>query len=415
MQVIYKHRYFFFTELLNILLEMHVEEEQFRTHNEFRSDTFTVPTASMNNAVACGLSKGWLKVGDSVYKEDEQTLKLEALLVRLTGRDAGLFCPSGTMSNQIALRANLHQPPYSILCDHRAHVFMHEAAAIAMLSQAMVHPIVPANGNYITLEDIEDHFVPSDGNVHAAPTKLISLENTIHGIITPFHELQRISHFARVNGIRLHLDGARLINASVATGIPLEQYCQLFDSVSICLSKSAGAPIGTVLVGDVDFIATANHFMKQCGGGVRQGGIAAYMAILAVEENICKIARSHMYAKQVARFCEENEIYLESPVDTNFVFLDLKRNHMSEAVLVSIAKKYGIRLMGNRIAFHFQISNESVQTLKLALLECKQESLCNPYFAKRGRGIMYNIDGVSLNKKNAIQHSPKRHLEVQRP
>lgn len=394
---------------------MHVEEEQFRTHNEFRSDTFTVPTASMNNAVACGLSEGWLKVGDSVYKEDEQTLKLEALMVRLTGRDAAVFCPSGTMSNQIALRSNLYQPPYSILCDYRAHVFLHEAAGIAMLSQAMVHPIVPANGNYITLEDIEDHFVPSDGDVHTAPTKLISLENTIHGIITPFHELQRISRFARVNGIRLHLDGARLINASVATGIPLEQYCQLFDSVSICLSKSVGAPMGTVLVGDIDFITIANHFMKQCGGGVRQGGIMAYMAILAVEENICKIARSHMYAKQVARFCEENEIYLESPVDTNFIFLDLKRNHMNDAVLVSIAEKYGIRLMGKRIAFHFQISNESVQNLKMALLECKQESLSNPYFPRRGRGIMHNIDAVTLNQKKVIQCSPKRHLDSLRP
>lgn len=377
---------------------MTVATELFPTHNEFRSDTFTVPTSSMNNAVVRGLSEGWLQVGDSVYKEDEQTLKLEAMMRTLTGREAALFCPSGTMSNQIALRANLYQPPYSILCDYRAHIFMHEAAGTAMLSQAMVHPIVPANGNYLTVEDIEENFVPSDGDVHAAPTKLISLENTIHGIITPFHELERISSFARENGIRLHLDGARIINASVATGVPLDKYCKLFDSVSICLSKSVGAPMGSILVGDQTLINTANHFKKQCGGGIRQGGIMAFQAILAIEENISKIEQSHRYAKEIGKFCEEHDIYLESPVDTNFVFLDLKKNNMNDALLVSIAEKYGLRLMGKRIAFHFQLSNISVQKLKIVLLECKQEALRNPHIVGRGPKRLYNIDVVKSNQ-----------------
>lgn len=377
---------------------MTVASELFPTHNEFRSDTFTVPTSAMNNAVVRGLSEGWLQVGDSVYKEDEQTLKLEALMRNLTGREAALFCPSGTMSNQIALRANLYQPPYSILCDYRAHIFMHEAAGTAMLSQAMVHPIVPANGNYITLEDIEENFVPSDGDIHAAPTKLISLENTIHGIITPYHELEKIHNFAKERGIRLHLDGARIINASVATGVPLDQYCKLFDSVSICLSKSVGAPMGSILVGDQTLINTANHFKKQCGGGIRQGGIMAYQAILAIEQNISKIDQSHKYAQEIGKFCEDHEIYLESPVDTNFVFLDLKKNNMNDALLVSIAEKYGLRLMGKRIAFHFQLSNISVQKLKIVLLECKQEAVRNPHVVGRGPKRLYNIDIVKSNQ-----------------
>lgn len=368
------------------------------TYNEFRSDTFTVPTTSMNNAVVRGLTEGWLQVGDAVYKEDEQTLKLESVMRDLTGKEAALFCCSGTMSNQIALRANLHQPPYSILCDYRSHIFLHEAAGTAMLSQAMVHPIVPSNGNYLTLEDIEDNFVPADGDVHAAPTKLISLENTIHGIIIPYHELERISKFAHERGIRFHLDGARVINASVATGVPVDQYCKLFDSVSICLSKSAGAPMGSVLVGDKSFIDTANHFKKQCGGGVRQGGIMAFMAIRAIEENICKIEQSHKYAKEVGKFCEDHDIYLESPVDTNFVFIDLKKNNMDDALLVSIAEKYGLKLMGKRMAFHFQLSNIAVQKLKIVLLECKHEAMRNPYVAGRGPKRLYNIDVVKSNQ-----------------
>lgn len=392
---------FFYTRSSNFAT-MTVAHEVFPTHNDFRSDTFTVPTALMNNAVVRGLSEGWLQVGDSVYKEDEQTLKLEKLMRDLTGKEAALFCPSGTMSNQIGLRANLFQPPYSILCDYRAHIFMHEAAGTAMLSQAMVHPITPANGNYLTVEDIEDHFVPSDGDIHAAPTKLISLENTCHGIVTPYHELEKISQFARDNNIRLHLDGARIINASVATGVPLDQYCKLFDSVSICLSKSAGAPMGSVLVGDQTLINTANHFKKQCGGGIRQGGIMAFMAIRALEENICKIDQSHKYAKEVGKFCEDHDIHLESPVDTNFVFLDLKKNNMNDQFLVSIAEKYGLRLMGKRLAFHFQISNISVQKLKIVLLECKQEALRNPFHARRGPKKLYNIDVVKANLVKAL-------------
>lgn len=393
---------------------MTVTCEQFTTHNEFRSDTFTVPTASMNNAVVRGLSEGWLQVGDSVYKEDEQTLKLESIMKTLTGKEAALFCPSGTMSNQIALRANLYQPPYSILCDYRAHIFMHEAAGTAMLSQAMVHPIIPSNGNYITLDDIEDHFVPSDGDIHAAPTKLISLENTIHGIITPLHELERISKFAHENNVRLHLDGARIINASVTTGVPLDQYCKLFDSVSICLSKSVGAPMGSILVGDQSFINTANHFKKQCGGGIRQGGIMAFMAIRALEENVGKIKQSHEYAKDVGKFCVDHDIYLESPVDTNFVFLDLKKNNMNDALLVSTAEKYGLRLMGKRIAFHFQLSNISVQKLKIVLLECKQEALRNPHTAARGPKRLYNIDVVKSNQMKSLTENVKM-IEIGRP
>lgn len=362
------------------------------TSNEFRSDTFTVPTPSMKDSVVRALSDGSLVLGDSVYKEDPMTLQLEATVAKMAGKEAALFCVSGTMSNQIGLRANLVQPPYLILCDYRAHVFLHEAGGLASLSQAMVHPVMPANGNYLTLDDIIDNFTPSDGDIHAAPTKVISLENTLHGVIYPIEEIKRILEFAREHDIRLHLDGARLFNACVETGISVAEYCQYFDSVSLCLSKSLGAPIGSVLVGDSAFIEKANHFKKQVGGGIRQNGINALMALTALSENMLRIRVGHQYARDVGRFCEAHGILLEVPVETNFVFVDVRRNHMDDALLVALGEKHNVRLMGGRLAFHFQLSAEAVERLKDVLLECKTEAVRNPCVGRRCNKQMYNVE-----------------------
>ncbi|GEQ71047.1 hypothetical protein JCM33374_g4728 [Metschnikowia sp. JCM 33374] len=380
---------------------MTVPTVEYPTHNEFRSDTFTVPTAAMKQAVANGLVDGSLSLGDSVYKEDPLTLQLESKMAQLTGKAAALFCVSGTLSNQIALRAHLLQPPYSVLCDHRAHVFLHEAGGLAALSQAMVHPVVPANGNYLTVEDIEDNYTPCDGDIHGAPTKVISLENTLHGILTPLEEIKKISEFAKNNHVRLHLDGARLFNASVETKVSLREYCSYFDSVSLCLSKSVGAPMGSVLVGETALINTANHFKKQCGGGVRQVGMMSLMAMIAIDENVGKIHQSHAYAKEVAAFCAQHHIAVESPADTNFIFLDMKKNRMSDESLVKCGEKHHVRLMGKRIAFHFQNSPAAVENLKKALLECKQEAERNPYMGRSSAKKMYNVEVVKRNQEKA--------------
>lgn len=378
-------------------------DEYFPTHNEFRSDTFTVPTEEMNADLIRTIADGLLRPGDSVYKEDVKTLELEARMVALTGKAAALFCVSGTMSNQIGLRANLVQPPYSVLCDYRAHVFLHEAGGLASLSQAMVHPVVPANGNYLTLDDIVESFTPSDGDIHGAPTKVISLENTLHGVIMPIEEIRRISRFAADHDIRMHLDGARLFNAAVETGVLIQEYCSYFDSVSLCLSKSLGAPIGSVLVGDQGLIDKANHFKKQCGGGIRQAGMMAQMAISALDQNYSKIRIGHQYAKDVGNFCRDNDIALELPVDTNFVFVDLKKNQMDDALLATLGEQHGVKLMGGRIAFHFQLSRESVERLKKALYECKREALRNPYVGRRCNKQMYNVD-VIKKIQNQLQY-----------
>ncbi|KAF3989127.1 hypothetical protein FT663_03351 [Candidozyma haemuli var. vulneris] len=382
------------------------DRERFTIHNEFRSDTFTLPTQHMNEVVLEKLSSGSLLMGDSVYKEDPYTLELESRFAELTGKEAALFCVSGTMSNQIGLRAALHQPPYSILCDHRAHIFLHEAGGTATLSQAMVHPVIPENGDYLTLDDILENYTPDDGDIHGAPTKIISMENTLHGIITPIEEIRRISEFARSQGIWMHLDGARLINACVATGVSLKEYCQYFDSVSICLSKSLGAPIGSILVGDRKFIEKSNHFKKQAGGGIRQAGMMTLMALTALEDNWDKIAIAHDLARDVSDFCKKHDIALESPVDTNFVFVDLKKNKMNDALLVKFAEKHGVKLMGGRIAFHFQLSDESVENLKAALYECKQDALKNPYEGRRCNKQMYNVDVIKNFQELSVASQP---------
>lgn len=368
------------------------QEESFpATHNEFRSDTFTVPTQAM---IQEGFSEATF--GDSVYQEDDITLQLESKMCELTGKPAALFCVSGTLSNQIGLRANLYQPPYSILCDYRAHVFLHEAGGLAALSQAMIHPVIPSNGDYLTFEDVVNNITWDDGDIHAAPTKVISLENTLHGIVMPIEEIAKISKFCKENDIKLHLDGARLWNASVATGVSIKEYCSYFDSVSLCLSKSLGAPMGSILVGEPAFIRKANHFKKQNGGGIRQAGIMTSMAIHAIEHNFAKLKKSHEFAKQIGDFCKYNGIKLEAPVDTNFVFIDLKANRMDDRLLIKLAKeKYNVKLMGGRIACHFQLSQASVDNVKLCILECFEYNQKHPYIADgKNNKKMYNFDAI---------------------
>ncbi|CAI8506387.1 unnamed protein product [Pichia kudriavzevii] len=372
------------------------QTQQFPTHNEFRSDTFTVPTQKMLESVLT------CTVGDSVYKEDQDCLDLEDKVARLSGHEAALFCSSGTMSNQIALRAHLFQPPHSILCDYRAHVYSHEAGGLATLSQAMVSPVRPANGNYLTLDDILENYIPDDGDIHMAPTKVVSLENTLHGIITPYEEIERISQWCKETGILLHCDGARLWNASAETGISIHDYCRLFDSVSLCLSKSLGAPFGSILVGNKKFIEKCNHFKKQNGGGIRQAGMLAKMASIAIDDNFDKIKISHQYAKNVGQFCVEKGIPLESPVDTSFVFLDSKKFKVNPSTYDIISKKYNVRTMGNRLAFHYQNSPEAIENLKSALLEAYQDSLVHPYTTK-GAAKLYRTPSVS-STRTLVEH-----------
>lgn len=302
--------------------------------------------------------------GDDVYEEDLDVNSLQARVAKIAGKEAGAFMTSGTMSNQVAIRCHLYQPPHSILCDYRAHVYTCEAAGLAILSQAMVTPVIPANGVYLTLEDVQSHIIDYD-DIHVAPTKLISLENTLGGSIMPIEEIKRISEYARAKGVKMHVDGARLWHASAATGISMSEYCQYFDSISLCMSKGMGAPIGSVLVGDAKFIQKAKWIRKQQGGGIRQAGLLAAAANVAIDEVWPTMVETHSCTKSTAQFLsEEYGIKFEIPIDTNFIFLDAKRSGLDIKLFLEEGAKRELKLLDNRLVFHHQICDDAVKQLK---------------------------------------------------
>lgn len=330
---------------------------------DFRSDTFTTPLPEMIEAIQ---SCSW---GDAVFSEDKTTCELEAKVAALAGKEDGVFMMSGTLSNQIGIRINLFQPPYSLICDSRAHVYSKEAAGLAILSQAMVVPVIPKNGRYLTLEEIKESVILPDQ--HHAETKLISLENTICGTVFPLEEIKRISEWAREHDIRMHLDGARLWNASAATGIALSEWCQYFDTISLCLSKSLCAPIGSVLVGSKQQMKKARHLRKQQGGGVRQSGWLAAAGLIAVDKVFPQLARVQLKAKQLAERLEAQGIVLDQPADSNFVVFDAKKSNIDLKKFGELAPENGIKVWGNRLVLHYYTTDDAIERLYKTLIEAK--------------------------------------------
>lgn len=330
--------------------------------NEFRSDTFTTPTPAMLHAMATAT------FGDDVYGEDRTTNDFQAEIARLTGMEDALFMLSGTMGNQIGVRVHLTQPPHSVLCDYRAHVYAEEGSGLAVLSQAMVTPVHPANGIYLTLDDVRKWVVLGD-DIHTAPTRVISLEVTIGGVLTPLEEIRKIAEFARANGIKVHCDGARLWNASAASGHSLAEYCQYFDSVSMCVSKGLGAPVGGVLASTKANIKQARWLRKQQGGGIRQAGVLTAAAMVALKEVWPTMKTTHERTKKLEEDLRAIGVVPQIPVDTNFFFIDAERSKIDMGVLLEQCEKFNVKLMDERIAMHHQISEEAVENLKTAIAE----------------------------------------------
>jgi threonine aldolase len=333
---------------------------------DFRSDVVTTPTLRMLSAIQS------TSLLDDVYEEDTTTHDLEKFVADLAGKQSALLVLSGTMGNQVALRTHLGGPPHSVICDYRAHIVCWEAGATSSLSGAFVRDITPSNGHHLTLEDIQKHGSLED-NVHLAPTRVISLENTIQGTIIPLLECQRISQWARSHGILMHLDGARLWEAVAAGAGSLKDYCACFDSISLCFSKNLGAPIGSIVVGDAALIKRARWIRKMLGGGLRQAGVVSSAARVAVEDTFLggKLVAGHEKARELGQFWESLGGKLKEAVETNMVWIDLESSGFEVDALISKAAENGIKLFGGRFVIHYQISDEAISKLKALLQELK--------------------------------------------
>lgn len=325
---------------------------------DLRSDTLTRPTAAMRQAMADA------PVGDDVFGEDPTVNELQRRVAALCGKEAALFVASGTMSNQIAINAHT-QPGDEVICEYGCHIFNYEGGAPALLSGVQVHPL-PGHRGVLTAEQIRAAIRPYDH--HFAQTKLIEIENTHNragGAIFPLDEIQRIHHLAQEQHLKMHLDGARLWNAHIATGISIKEWSFYFDSISLCFSKGLGAPIGSILVGSADFIDRAHRYRKIYGGAMRQVGIIAAAAIYALDYHVERLEDDHKRAHQIALKLLELGVLVDlEATQTNIVIADfknLKRSAQEVASALSKNNVLAIPVSPTRIRFvtHLDIDDNA--------------------------------------------------------
>lgn len=335
---------------------------------DLRSDTVTRPTPGMRKAIAEA------EVGDDVFGEDPTVNLLQQKIEALLGKEAALFVPSGVMANQLAIKAHT-QPGDEIIVESGSHIFNYETAAPSVISHVQVHTIVGRRGVLF----VEDLIPAIRSSAYYMPrTSLICLENTHNkagGTIYPLEEIKRINAFARERHLALHLDGARIWNASVATGISPKEYAQYFDSVSVFFSKGLGAPVGSTLAGSMQLIEKARKFRKVLGGGMRQAGIIAAGALYALEHHVDRLQEDHQkarfFAQELARV-RDFEIDLEG-VQTNIVIIEIGKSGKTPAQILEALKSKQILLTemshsAIRAVMHMDVSMEevkqAVQTIK---------------------------------------------------
>lgn len=286
---------------------------------DLRSDTITKPSEEMRAAMAAA------EVGDDVFGDDPTVNKLEQRTAEILGKQAAVYMPSGTMTNQVAIGSHTQRGD-EIILEAESHAYYYEAGAPAAISGVMCRLIQGRRGIF-SAEDLKAVLRPA--NVHFPPTSLVCLENTHNrggGSIWPVEMIAAIADVARENGLKMHLDGARLWNASVASGVPESQYADYFDSVSVCFSKGLGAPVGSALAGSSEFVDRARRFRKMFGGGMRQAGIIAAGALYALENNRDRLADDHANAKLLAEGLSGIDGVTIDPgqVETNLVYFGVQ-------------------------------------------------------------------------------------------
>ena len=331
---------------------------------DFRSDTVTKPTAEMMQAMITA------KVGDDVFGEDPSINELEKMSAAMFGMEAGLFCPSGTMTNQIAIKCHT-QPGDEVICDESAHVYQYEGGGIAFNSGASVKLLYGDSGR-INAAQVKAS-INTDDN-HKAHTSLVCLENTSNrggGSCYDFKEIKKIKQICIENHLSLHLDGARLWNALIAKRETPKQYGEVFDTVSICLSKSLGCPVGSVLLGKQEFIKKARRIRKVFGGGMRQGGFLAAAGIYALQNNIERLQQDHDHAKQIGDAIAKSSIARSVlPIETNIIIFETSDSTNAPAIVEKLKQKeilcYAIAPDRVRLVVHLDITKQMVnRTIEL--------------------------------------------------
>ncbi|NOT51179.1 MAG: aminotransferase class I/II-fold pyridoxal phosphate-dependent enzyme [Chitinophagaceae bacterium] len=331
---------------------------------DFRSDTVTKPTPGMMEAMMKA------KVGDDVFGEDPSINELETLTATMFKMEAALFCPSGTMTNQIAIKCHT-QPGDEVICDESSHIYQYEGGGIAFNSGASVRLLQGDKGR-ISAEQVVAAIQPDDA--HRPHSSLVSLENTSNrggGSCYDFEEIKKIKAVCTEKKLAFHLDGARLWNALVAKKETPEQYGETFDSISVCLSKSLGCPVGSLLLGKKDFIKKARRIRKVFGGGMRQAGFLAAAGIYALQNNIERLSEDHNHARQIAdKIAYKKFVRMVLPVETNIIIFELD-DSISAPALVAKLKEHnilGYAISPNRIRLvvHLDISPEmTTRTIKV--------------------------------------------------
>jgi len=324
---------------------------------DFRSDTVTRPSAAMRAAIAAA------EVGDDVLGDDPTVRHLEETSAHRLGKEAALFLPSGTQSNLLALMAHCERGDEYIV-GQQAHCYRWEAGGAAVLGSIQPQPLNHQADGTLLLADIEEAIKPDDP--HFAKTRLLALENTTGGKVLPEGYVEAATALARRHGLACHLDGARVFNAAAASGLSVDALARPFDSVSVCLSKGLGAPIGSVLVGATPFVARARRLRKMLGGGMRQAGMMAAAGLYALEHNTDRLVEDHDRAQQLARGLSVFAGLTVSMPDTNMVFVQVARDlapAFAEHLVrhgIGVTSAYGATRQ--RWVTHLDISDEAVET-----------------------------------------------------
>tara|TARA_B100001059_G_scaffold184136_1_gene185652 strand:+ start:182 stop:1192 length:1011 start_codon:yes stop_codon:yes gene_type:complete len=322
---------------------------------DFRSDTVTKPSQAMREAIANAA------VGDDVYGDDPTVNELEQWAANETGFEAAMFTSSGTQANLLGLMAHCERGD-EYLCGQQAHNYKYEAGGAAVLGSIQPQPIENNPDGTLDFKKLAAAIKPDDS--HFARTKLLSLENTINGKVLPMSYLAEARDFVNQHGLQMHLDGARVYNAAVALDVHIKEIAQYFDSMTICLSKGLGAPIGSLLLGSKEYIAKARRLRKMVGGGMRQAGILAAAGKMALTENVAQLKTDHENAKNLAIGLSKLEGFSVNPdfVQTNIVFAKLDESVDINCIARELSEQDITITPGNPVRFvtHRNISAEDI-------------------------------------------------------